>query len=271
MTSKTNKDLTESRAKQVIFERYHALLAEGVQRFAPPVSPQVSPRSEDSKAVDSSAQTVDSNVGGVTASEVAPASSASSVPTASGARHQLTEEDVARCSECRLCEGRLRVAVQRPWRPARVFVLAELVTVEDESASLDVALFSAEKSPSQVLDRLFGRLGLPPQGVHRAFAVKCIARKGIGRREATTCATRALAPELAAVRPEVVLCFGTRAREAFLSAAEGGLSEETSPDEVTMSVAWGKVRALFLPSALELERWPEWRSGVWEALGFLRA
>jgi hypothetical protein len=150
-----------------------------------------------------------------------------------------------------------------------VFALADLPSPED----VEGLPFSSEKAPSQVLGRLLERLP-GARDAHRAFAVKCASRKGCGL-EASACAREALAPELASVGPSCLLCFGARAAQgAMLALRTLGVAPEScdlvAHDDLAFSAPWGPMRVLVLPSALELDRYPDWRSGVWEKLAFLR-
>ena len=229
-------------AKAMILDRYHAHLADGVQRFAPAVRKEGSaPEKVRSRAL------------------------CSACPRAP----QSAELGAARL------EGGLesRVTVQFPWSPKDVFALADYPTEADEGAAASDPLFMVDSAPSRILARLLDKLP-GAAGAHRAFAVKCASKKGFLAGEACACAQQILALELAAVAPGCVLCFGGRAFEGLREAARqlgAALPADLgTASEVAWKAPWAEVRVLALPSALELDRFPEWRAGVWERLAFLR-
>jgi uracil-DNA glycosylase len=152
--------------------------------------------------------------------------------------------------------------------------LADVPSIEDEAC--EGLPFSSEKAPSAVLGRLLEKL---PRGqdAHRSFAQKCFPKKGPLRGEALACAREVLSRELGVVQPEVVLCFGFRALTGVAEALRLGDAQTVSLLKAAhqcgsceFQAPWGAVAVVGLPSALELERFPEWRSGVWERLAFLR-
>lgn len=272
--------------KTRILERYYAQVAEGVQRFPRPVvaatkeAPVLASQAGGGAQITPPTPSPVSHVDPPTAAAVQPFEPVSvPAPNVLHAHPGRSAAQVAACTSCRLCEGRSKVLVQAEWRPARVFVVAESVSPEDDAHAATVATvvpFSAEKSPSRILARLLERL---EQGsvAHRAYATKCLARRGYGHAELRTCARLNLGSELAHVRPAVVLAFGPRARDAlvevFGSALGGALpssGEGGGLDDLSTASPWGTVRVVSLPSALELDAYPEWRKGVWERLAFLR-
>jgi len=240
--------------KGLILERYYAQLAEGVQRFARPVRPErpMSAPDADKEPVRGAPATP---VFTTTAKVASVGSPCSRCP-------RISAEGSAAAVPA-------RVAQPQPWVRREVFALAD-VPSPDESEGLP---FTSEKAPSQVLGRLLDRLAAA-RDAHRSFAVKCASRKGCGF-EAVSCARDALAPELAVVSPSCLLCFGARAAQgASLALRSLGVPAEDCDllpaDDVRVVAPWGAVRVLVLPSALELDRYPEWRAGVWERLAFLR-
>jgi hypothetical protein len=212
-------------AKAMILERYHAQLADGTQRFAPPTKNAF----RESSSV--------------------PQNSTGAFP-------------FERCASC-TCQnegeaGALRTQ-QWPWIAAEVFALADYPT--------------AEAAPSNILARLLDKLPGASEA-HRAFALKCSSRRGDLTNAICEGSRALLARELAAVAPRCILCFGGRALEGLREAAKSlaaPLAESSAPTEKTLwESPWGPVNVLVLPSALELERFPLWRQGVWERLSFLR-
>lgn len=235
-------------AKGMILDRYYAQLAEGVQRFAVPVP----------VAVPAAVVLED---GPCAPCATCPRRGA--VARASGAFVNANPADVR---EWRTCVAH--------WERNPLFVLSDVPSPEDEAC--EGPLFSAEKSSAAVLCRLLDKL---PQGhlAHRSFAQKCFSRKGPLGGDDSVCAREVLSRELARVQPEVVLCFGHR---ALLGLGEGFQASKEALAELLAAcqkghacefhAAWGTVAVVVLPSALELERFPEWRAGVWERLAFLR-
>ena len=230
-------------AKAMILDRYHAHLADGVQRFAPAVRKE-GQASEKAR--------------GRGLCSACPGALQSAEVSASGLEGGLES----------------RVTLQFPWSPKDVFALADYPTEADEGATRGDPLFMADTAPSRILARLLDKLP-GAAGAHRAFAVKCASKKGFLAGEACACAQEILALELAAVAPGCVLCFGGRALEGLREAARhlgAALPVDLGiASEVAWKAPWAQVRVLALPSALELDRFPEWRSGVWERLAFLRA
>lgn len=175
------------------------------------------------------------------------------------------ETQVLGCTRCPLASAeRVRVVARDPRNlqtVPRIFVLADFADVADEQN----ADFFAEGAPSHLLTRLFEKLGIS-KDIYPSFAIKCAPRKGIAVNSLRACSGH-LKWELEKVRPDSVLLFGSRAKEAYEIVTGQSLEsiEEMGRVETRSALVF------VMPSVLELAAYPEWRSAVWRLLQPLRA
>ena len=206
-----------------------------------------------------------------------------------------TAEQVLGCKACPLAAGKGHVFAEKLWQPSDVFVLCdEPASFNTQDPSAAHALFSESKSSTFVIHNLLQKLKLkkPP---FRSFALKCMPTQHASYAVRKVCAENNLLAELVAAKPKTVLIFGVQAQLSFLYALRAGLARQlVIPPEVfhadssemflgdlqvklledefiSVEFLWGSAKVLAFPSSSELTARPEWRSGVWQALGFLLA
>ncbi len=124
----------------------------------------------------------------------------------------------------------------------------------------------------KVLDNLLTKLKLNENTSHRSFAIKCLPKKGIPNTTLSQCSFH-LRSEFEVLQPQIVLLFGVRAQESWkmANARKGEAQSIFAP--APECGHWfnedlnGRPSRIFaLPSARELEAFPEWRMPVWELL-----
>lgn len=124
----------------------------------------------------------------------------------------------------------------------------------------------------KVLDNLLTKLKLNETTSHRSFAIKCLPKKGIPNTTLSQCSFH-LRAEFEVLQPQIVLLFGVRAQESWRMAnARKGEAQSTlvpAPEcghWFNEDLNGRPSRIYTLPSARELEAFPEWRMPVWELL-----
>lgn len=163
--------------------------------------------------------------------------------------HVAVVADMAspRCDLCPVCaaaEGRF-VSDGLAMEPGPILVVLEFPAFGPD-AEHDLA---ATEGANHLIDRLLKKAGLRG-GCAFSYALRGVPREMPRSENINVCADRWLARELAARRPEVVLCFGARA----LLGVQRALRSAAPPQEP---------RLMALPSAHELKIFPEWRQAVW--------
>jgi uracil-DNA glycosylase family 4 len=228
-----------------IIDIMHSLSSGGVRHFPKPQSPLPDQASHPTPPQKTSQESSIS-----TCLEVAPNS-----------RCPTLLSSLPECKDCPLSQNRTRVVTPHQFIPQKVMVVSDYPEPADESAPLEEPLFTAHKSPHQVLQRMFHYLGIS-QSIHRTFAIKCTAPRGIPNTSAQSCAKYLLA-EIACVNPEIIICSGLRSARSILSTAIWNFAETPELGEIGSIPIEGRPRRLLLiPSATELEANEKWRGPV---------
>jgi uracil-DNA glycosylase family 4 len=217
----------------------HTLSAEGVRHFPKPSLPKQESLPQKSSETQISSQ------------------SASDL----GAQFKDLLASLSDCSACALSQGRNRVIAAHQFLPQKIMVVSDFPEPADELASAEEPLFTTQKSPHQVLQRLFNYLGIS-QSIHRSFAIKCIAPRGIPNTTPQTCA-RYLLAEINCVDPEVIICAGLRSARSVLSKTTWNIAETPELGEIGPLLIQGRFRkVLVVPASTELEANEKWRGPV---------
>lgn len=169
-------------------------------------------------------------------------------------------KDIALCKRCVRAEKRRRVIVAQEISPKKFFVLAEFPDADDESGT---AVF-AKNSNTGVILNLLEKLGIDDQS-HHSFALKCFSKNLVPDDHLPICVMENLFHEIQMVKPNVLLCFGARAFHAlskFIMPAESLKLGNKHTFEYTS----GSLDVYPLPSAQELNQYPNWRLSVWSKL-----
>lgn len=173
------------------------------------------------------------------------------------------KSDMFSCQRCALAKSRVRVVASEDIQKKSFFILSDFPRKEDEQSD---QVF-ASGSPSSVLSNLVQKLGISQQS-YFSFGLKCVPDKGIPQQGMVLCATHHLSFELEQVDPRVIFCFGHRA--LFSLAHLDPKLKETALFEnqglITFYLKNKPIDLFFLPSAGDLQSFPQWRTQVWKQL-----
>lgn len=175
----------------------------------------------------------------------------------------VMKNEIASCQRCPLAKSRKRVVVSEDIQKKSFFILSDFPRKEDEESD---QVF-APGSPSSVLANLVQKLGVLQQS-YFSFALKCVPDKGIPQQGISLCATHHLSFELEQVDPQVIFCFGYRALFS-LTHLDSKLKDTAcceNQDPITFQFKNKSVMLFFLPSASDLQSFPQWRTQVWRQL-----
>ena len=168
---------------------------------------------------------------------------------------QVLADDAARCTACRLHEGRTKTVFARGSSTAQVAFVGEAPGFHEDAEGVP---FVGESGA--LLDRMVGAMGLGPDEIYICNVVKC--RPPENRTplpdEAAACAPF-LARQLEIVAPSMIVALGRSAAES-LGCAEPGRSWRG---------AWGQWRGIpVMPTyhPAYVLRTPEMKRPVWEDL-----
>ncbi|MFO0681230.1 MAG: uracil-DNA glycosylase [Sandaracinus sp.] len=221
--------------------------------FAPSATPPAAPVPRAPEAVPAR----------MAATPVAPAAPSTSLaealaalpPTDREGRLRVLADEAARCTRCRLHEGRKKSVFARGSAHARIAFVGEGPGFNEDQQGLPFV-----GAAGQLLDKMVGAMGLGRDDVYVCNVVKC--RPPENRTplpdEAGACSTF-LVPQLEIVQPEVIVALGRCAAEN-LGVAEAGRSWRGQ---------WGAYRGVpVMPTyhPAYLLRSPEMKKPVWEDL-----